>query len=365
MGKYAEDLHRMPDNADSLPTVTIVMPVYNGECCLNDSIGDIFAQSYRNIELIAVNDGSSDDSGEILAKLCEKQPEGIEIKAVTQINSGICSARNRGLDLARGRYIAFMDQDDRMPEDYVMHLVKEMEGTEDGSAKPDAVIGGNVEMRKGLRTNRDLEPDMPWSLYRNNAPWGRMFRRTVIEENHIRFYDTRISEDFYFNFVYLSFCRKVKVVAQTGYVWRIDERSESHSGMRRYSPERDVTEMLGRLLADMRTIDDSSVLDKELFEYLIIKHIVWYLLFISEGSSSRDVREAYDRAFGWLKSNFPDYRHNSQVRWGKPEGESAGVRHIVTIAVMMQKMNLFKPFLALRSIRGSKEGQCYDRQSDK
>ena len=114
--------------------------------------------------------------------------------------------------------------------------------------------------------------------------------------------------------------------------------------MRRYSPERDVTEMLGRLLADMRTIDDSSVLDKELFEYLIIKthcvvSAVYIGRFVPRGMSGRHMTGRLAGSSQISRTTGITVRSDGESR-----RESAGVRHIVTIAVMMQKMNLFKPF---------------------
>jgi len=101
--------------SDSPPYVSVVMPVYNGEKYLREAVESILAQTFRNFELIAVDDGSTDDSASILASY-HQQDERIVILTHSK-NQGIVSALNRGLKIARGKYIARMDADDvSLPE---------------------------------------------------------------------------------------------------------------------------------------------------------------------------------------------------------------------------------------------------------
>lgn len=330
----------------SEPVVSVIIPVYNGSGFVRDSVGDVFAQDYPSVELVLVNDGSSDDSLEVLRELSGGAPSNVSVKIVDQENGGICAARNSGLDAAGGSYIAFMDQDDRIPSDYISSLVKAM-GSED-----QMVIGGNVDLDvdTGKRVMRDLDADAEWSIYRNSAPWGRLYRTDIIAEHKIRFELTKISEDFYFNFVYLSYCARgrVKVVPQTGYVWSISKLSESHSKMSKISSDRDVTLILSALLSDMKPIGAESALTFSLFEYCIIKHIVWYLLFVSKGASRDAVTEVYNTCMNWLKGSFPDYRLNPNLKPDRPEGETKRVSFIVRTALLLDRLRLLLPFLIVR-----------------
>ncbi len=326
--------------------LTIIIPVYNGASVLGDSVGDVFAQDYPSVELVAVNDGSRDGSLEVLNRLSAQAPSNVTMKVIDKANGGICSARNAGLDAATGDLIAFMDQDDRIPRDYVSSLVNAM-GSED-----EAVIGGTADhhVASGKRSRRDMDPGAKWSMYRNTAPWGRLFRKDIIDAHGIRFEQTKISEDFYFNFLYLSYCTagRVKIVPQSGYEWTIRESSESHSNMSRIDKDRDVTAILNKLLKDMKPIGDGSALDAELFEYLMIKHIVWYLLFVSKGAPRADVTSVYESCMHWLASSFPSYRKNPCLKPGRPEGEDNKIRFIVRTAVRLDRMHLFLPFLVIR-----------------
>ena len=103
------------------PRVSVVLPVYNGEPFLADALESILAQSFRDFELIAIDDGSRDASGEILDRLAARDDR---VRVVHQTNAGIVAALNRGLALARGELIARMDADDLAhPERFARQVV--------------------------------------------------------------------------------------------------------------------------------------------------------------------------------------------------------------------------------------------------
>jgi glycosyltransferase involved in cell wall biosynthesis len=89
-----------------MPKVSVVMPVYNGERFLRESLDSVFAQTFQDFEMLCVDDGSTDRSASILRQY------GPKIRAVRQENAGQSAARNAGVALAKGRYVAFLDQDD-------------------------------------------------------------------------------------------------------------------------------------------------------------------------------------------------------------------------------------------------------------
>lgn len=100
----------MSTNTAALPLVTVVMPAFNAEAYITESIGSVLAQTYPNWELIVVNDGSTDATGSILHGYTDPR-----IICFHKANGGIGSARNRALEVARGIYICFLDADDLMP----------------------------------------------------------------------------------------------------------------------------------------------------------------------------------------------------------------------------------------------------------
>ena len=103
------------------PKISVVIPTYNRAHCIEVCVQSVLTQSYENLEVIVVDDGSSDNSRDILARLAESDPR---INVLHQDNSGVSSARNTGIRASQGEYIAFLDSDDRW---YPEKLEKQLE----------------------------------------------------------------------------------------------------------------------------------------------------------------------------------------------------------------------------------------------
>jgi glycosyltransferase involved in cell wall biosynthesis len=114
----------MTDTSTAAPSVSVVMPVHNSESYLADSIGSVLGQTFTDWELICVDDGSTDGSLEVLR--CYERADG-RVRVVTRPNTGVTRARNDGMALARGRYIAVMDSDDIALPDRLRRQVDHME----------------------------------------------------------------------------------------------------------------------------------------------------------------------------------------------------------------------------------------------
>ena len=171
------------------PLVSVIVPVYNTAPWLRRCLDSICAQSYRNLEILCVNDGSTDDSAAILDAYAAKDTR---IKVIHQANAGVSVARNKGLDIAAGKYVTLVDSDDWLePETYEMMLAR-FTGDVDIVAMG-AVLDGEVADKEGLEE------------YFNRLPLGRIevtpaafaelnlslptkvYRRSVIEQCAIRF----------------------------------------------------------------------------------------------------------------------------------------------------------------------------------
>ena len=96
--------------------ISIIIPVYNVELDLEKCLESIINQTYKNIEIILIDDGSTDNSGKICDIYAEKD---CRIELLKQENSGVCSARNLGISKATGEYVTFVDADDWIEEDYI------------------------------------------------------------------------------------------------------------------------------------------------------------------------------------------------------------------------------------------------------
>lgn len=319
--------------------VSIIMPVYNAERFIRNTILGIDAQTYKNIELIVINDGSKDATQKVLDEIAQQEKLSIQLRVFQQENMGICHTRNKGMELARGKYIAFVDHDDSMPVHAIENLVNKAEKTQ-----ADMVIGGYALVDKDgkILENCILDENDPWSLFRINAPWGRIFRKEVIDENHISFFITKISEDFYFNYLFMSYARKIEILPDVSYRWLYSETSESHANMSQFSEDRDVLAMLTALMEDMNR---ENSLDKEYLEYGLIKHVIWYMFYISKSVSKELLTQIYKRCILWLERYCPEYKKNSLLKWGRPKSEGFSQKLVVKVAVVLERMKLLNVFL--------------------
>src|SRR3989441_12309052 len=124
------------------PYVSVVIPVYNGERYLADAIQSVRDQTYQNFEVIVVDDGSTDGSAEVA------QSFGEAIRYVHQANGGVCKARNTGMAVARGGYLAFLDQDDLWLPDKLATQVAYLDShPEVGAVYCQCQVMGNTELR--------------------------------------------------------------------------------------------------------------------------------------------------------------------------------------------------------------------------
>lgn len=219
--------------------VSIIMPVYNSEKYLSKAVESVLAQDFQDYELILVNDGSTDGSAEVCNKYAENYDNVI---AFHKKNSGICSARNAGLDLATGEYVGFCDNDDV----YMPHLLKDnyklaKENDVDlmryAKLKRVEKDDGRVREIHAQILDMFIERDEFAKYYQNirkeDTVWTGLYRRQIIEKYHIRF-DERFkygSEDLNFNLRFLMYCKKLGFNSKEYYSWT---QRESHSTSRKF-----------------------------------------------------------------------------------------------------------------------------------
>lgn len=164
------------------PIISIIMPCYNAGDNINYSIASVYEQTFKNFELIVVNDGSSDDSLSILASLAK---DCDTLRVIDQPNKGAGPARNTGLQVAQGEYIAFLDADDSWHPDCLLKLHQALQ------AMPDAAIAYCGWQNKGLAANR-CKPFIPpdygnidkIETFLRDCPWpihAALTRKSVIE----------------------------------------------------------------------------------------------------------------------------------------------------------------------------------------
>lgn len=199
--------------------VSIIIPVFNAEEYLSNTLDDLLMQTYENIEIIVVNDGSKDRSGEIIQqyKMLDER-----IKSIDVDNGGPSKARNIGLKYVKGEYIRFVDADDRIPKNSIKRMVEIFEKNEDA----DLVIGNYTCVpEQGYFLGNNLKSGSISSeefidIFINNVksfyigvPWNKLYRTSIVKEKNVKFNEKIVwCEDFIFNIEYYKLCNKIYIL---------------------------------------------------------------------------------------------------------------------------------------------------------
>ncbi len=200
-------------------TVSIVLTVYNMESCLRETMDSVIAQSYRNLEIICIDDGSRDASLSILEEYAAADER---VRVYTQENAGPALSRNRGLDLATGSFVMLLDSDDIYDSTMVEKLLgRALETQADvvvcRSAEYDHA-SGKITSTPWTAKVEQIPAHDPFNCndmadYILTAfigwPWDKLYRRAFIEENSLRFPAMANSEDLYFVFLSLIEARLI------------------------------------------------------------------------------------------------------------------------------------------------------------
>ena len=193
--------------------VSVIVPIYNAENFLENILIDISGQTYKKLEIILINDGSTDNSEAIIQKFAQNDNR---IQVINISNGGPANARNTGIDVAQGEYIRFLDADNRIPKNSIEEMVKAYSYSKD----IDLVIGNYITIpEKNLLTGENIKTGLVrheefLNIFVENirsfyigVPWNKLYKRNIIEQYHIRF-DKNIMwcEDFLFNIEYYDKC---------------------------------------------------------------------------------------------------------------------------------------------------------------
>ena len=241
------------------PLVSIIVPVYNVQNSVARCLESICAQTWKNIEIILVNDGSRDESFSVCEQFREKDPR---IVLVDKSNSGVSDTRNCGMTLASGKYVQFVDSDDYIEPDFTERLVTAAEtNNADLVIAPYwMVIPANSckagQALENLQENLGIEekrPDdvreygfLPEGIYDRDTfalrlmekpasffysvLWNKLYRRDILTRHDIRFTsEMRWAEDLVFNMQYIQYAEVFASIPQPGYYYVQNPQSICHT----------------------------------------------------------------------------------------------------------------------------------------
>ena len=286
--------------------VTVIIPLFNGQQTILRCLDSLKLQTYKNIEVIIVNDGSTDCSAEVVKKYIQDNKLN-RWQLYTISNSGVAKARNFGITMATGEYLCFVDADDYVDIGYVEKMLSAIQ-----SSRSDLCISGykRVSYRNGKEESKQdcTLSDCVYSLETSekidevlfvngfmHPCWGKLYKTKLIKNNRITFPDQSLSEDTVFNLNYLQLVHSIETINYLSYYYIVDIDSVSLSK----SFPANIFDIYIKIHKDYITFFQKHNLDLEVVERMMYAQYysaVNKTLFNSQ-LSSKEKQKILDKAF--------------------------------------------------------------------
>ena len=288
--------------------ISVIVPVYNTEKYLEKCVQSILNQTYKNLQIILVNDGSTDRSPEICDEFSEKDSR---VTVVHKENGGLSSARNAGIDAATGDYLGFVDSDDFVSPDMYELLVENIGSSDkeisnimyvryfdDGSEKPSIVPHTKDEKISSEQFIREL------MLHTGDVSvCTKLFPKSLFKER--RFQEGKYNEDLLFVIDLLGEIETINFVGSVGYHYY------TRSGSASSGYGKAVEDMVGNSLVAMESVlNKHPQLKEEAERFALYQHMA-YLLLLPEALANKS-NQIYSGAVKFVRKYFP---HNLQNKY--------------------------------------------------
>lgn len=250
--------------------ISIIIPIYNVEKYLEKCLNSIINQTYKNLEIILIDDGSTDKSSTICDEYCEKDKR---IKVIHKKNEGVSTARNEGLKASTGKYIIFIDPDDYVANNHIEILYKCMI-----DKNVDLVISNAIDVNEEgivlkVKEKNDFFMDREECLKEllseenfNHVCWGNIYKRELLE-NSIFNCKYRIAEDLDFLYRYIKHIRSAYFLSENTYYYLKREDSITNSAYgEKWNDELKICNFI---------INETCKLDNDLHKYAKKKYIIF------------------------------------------------------------------------------------------
>lgn len=284
--------------------VSVIIPVYNVENYLRKCLNSLVNQTLKDIEIIVVNDGTLDNSQEIIDEYVKKYPK--KVVSVIQENGGQGTARNTGLLHAKGEYIGYVDSDDYVEENMYEELYKKAK--EEDS---DIVICGNNVVKENYEFLSKEEVDKEFLLGKM-AVWNKIYKKNIIVDNKIQFRSKVWYEDLDFTMkVYFS-SKKISYVDKPLYNYLLREGSTMNNNNIKRNLE--LIEAFDSLIDYCK---DKKIYNKvkDEIEFLCIYHMyIFAITRVLNTNNNYKAKIAIINKFrDYINSNFPNFKQNKYL----------------------------------------------------
>lgn len=285
------------------PTISIIVPVYNAATYLEQALDSLLCQTYTHIEVICVNDGSTDSSGDMLDQFAQKNST---IHVIHQSHAGQASARKRALAQAKGDYIMFCDADDFLERDMCQQMMDAAQTQQADLIMCDFIIEKATD-DKYVDVSNINENYLHIRLLGNNTLtaenklavtpmlWGKLFNKSLIDQYHITFPDGNNNDHAVFVWQYLSVSQRYYGIQQPLYHYRIHADSLTTKFFSNINHP-STFDWLNGLICFLKFLDKQQLLTEQtdFFELVFNQYFIWYYQLLSPLTKIRLLKAAHD-----------------------------------------------------------------------
>lgn len=296
-------------------TISVIIPVYNAAPYLPGCLDSVLAQTYRELEILLIDDGSTDGSGAICDRYAAMDPR---IRVLHQENGGVSRARNRGLELATGELISFVDSDDALEPDMYELLVGLLTGHDAQIShcgykrfdKQGAFVRDvNGTGRLMVQTGEEAIVCMLRGEHFSNGLWNKLFRSSIVRDLRFR-EDLKNNEDVLFNVH--AFSRAERTVFRDEGKYRYyDHPTSACNSLKARKQNRDAIEACMQMLQVVQTPEALTAVHRRIYEARV-NQIRWLVRNPKEAAPGelRREKELLKQAWGALSNPSPRQRAN-------------------------------------------------------
>ena len=305
------------------PKVSVIVPVYNVELYLEKCLNSLVNQTLQDIEILVINDGSPDNSQEIIDKYSKKYPD--IIRAYTKKNGGLSDTRNFGVEKAQGEYLAFIDSDDYVDIDMFEKMYQKANETEaDVVVSPITYVDNSIITRKYYRDTlkyfgKNVQ-DAPRILrVANSFAWNKIYRREFWQINNFKFPVGQWFEDSALIYNVMGSANKVECVNIPFYHY-IRNRGDSITNT---IDERifDIFKSVKSLVGFYKQYFPNEKLEKEI-TYLCLRHTLARAFKFTKFEDKKLARKFLDMCYEFYNENLPGWKNSAFVKSSKKSKRS-------------------------------------------
>jgi len=278
--------------------ISIVVPIFNWANFIDRCVNSLISQTYKNLEIILIDDWSNDNSLDIIKNWSKKDER---IKFYTQKNHWLSYTRNKWIDCSSWEYITFVDIDDFIKNDFIEVLTKNWNGS-------DIIIWWFIKYKSnGSTKNCFVKNNRMW-IYLNTNQWARIFKSDFLKHTNLKFANWYLREDALFNINAYNLTKSIKVVKYAWYYYFIENNNSiTRKIFKQYDPD-----FVNRLNLFLK-ISPCNEKDKCIIEYCLIRACIVSLLYTWQYNTKEEFMKEYKRLFSRLRENIGKYRRNKYI----------------------------------------------------